>query len=230
MNDNLQALHAEINHLIEAELQSNPVSYNKQVPYQSYERIEYQGLRWSVEKRIREYGLEKYYDPSYRVLDIGSNFGFFVCEFALHCSAAHGVEPNPHLIQIGEAAARHLNVAKKTEFFDCLFEDFKPPHNYDIVFSLAAFHTADGRERTDARNYFGKINDMLSDNGQLFYESTSYTRAPDSDSYANFRATESAVEAIHDIFTDIDEWETPSGSDGYFRRFAASRKAGKEMP
>lgn len=225
-DDARDALHARIHALLRDEVAANPASYNKEQPYQSYERIGFKGLRWSVEKRIREYGLERFFDPEAAVLDIGSNFGFFVCEFALNCRLAHGIEPNPHLNRIGAITAEYLGVGDRVKFLDCFFDDFKNPIRYDTVFSLAAFFTADGRERSSADAYFGKINDMLAEGGRVFYESTSYTKKPDSPAHEHFVAAESAVAAMGRVMTLEREWETTSGSIDFFRRFAvAGRKS-----
>jgi hypothetical protein len=219
-----EALCLKIRQLLVKEVQANSVSYNKETPYQSYERIGFEGLRWSVEKRVREYGLERFFDADASVLDIGSNFGFFVCEFALHCQLAHGIEPNPHLNQIGEITAERLGVRDRVEFYDCLFDEFRPQITYNNVFSFAAFFTQDGRERSDASNYFNKINQMLRPSGYVFYESTSYTKEPSSRNYSHFTAAESAVKAMAEVMTLEKTWETVSGSVGSFRRFAISMK------
>lgn len=222
MNQN--ELHERIDALLRDEVEANPVTYNAERPYQSYERVGFAGLRWSVEKRVREYGLDRFYDPDARILDIGSNFGFFVCEFALHCASAHGVEPNPHLNEIGATTAAYLGIAEKVAFFDVPFADFNAPHEYDVVLSLAAFFTADGRERTDASDYFGRVHDMLSPTGQVFYESTSYVKDPDIPEYSHYLAAVGAVAEIGTRFGAVEDWETPSGSEGYFRRFAIGTK------
>ena len=220
-----QNLHARIHALLREEVSNNPVSYNKETPYQSYERIGFEGLRWSVEKRIREYGLEEFFGENAAILDIGSNFGFFVCEFALHCRLSHGIEPNPELNKIGEITAAHLGISDRVKFHNCLFDDFKSAELYDTVFSLAAFFAADGRERADAGEYFAKINNLLKPGGRVFYESTSYTKKAGSGAYSHFTAAETATNAMTKIMSLEREWETPSGSEGYFRRFAIATAA-----
>lgn len=217
-------LRNKILRILDEEIRSNPVSYNKEQPYQSYERIGFEGLRWSVEKRIQEYGLEEFFDPESAILDIGSNFGFFVCEFALHCRLVHGVEPNPHLNRIGEITAEYLGVGDHVKFFDCPFEDFDSSQRYDTVFSLAAFHTQDGRERGNARDYFGKVAKILKPGGRIYYESTSYTKSPGKESYQGFLAKTKALEVLGVEMKLLREWETPSGSEDYFRQFALACK------
>ena len=221
MNEQLKILHNKIYALISAEVESNNVSYNKVTPYQSYERINFKGLRWSVEKRISEYGLKRFFDPEFTILDIGSNFGFFVCEFAMHCKLVHGIEPNPHLIKISKATASHLGIAEKTIFFDILFEDFVSPVTYDVVLSLATFYTQDGRERSSATKYFNRIAKLLSSDGQVFYESTSYKKETKN---PHFIAQEMAINALQETFSSVETWETDSGSKKFFRRFAIGKK------
>ncbi len=206
-----------INRLVAEEAAKNPVSYNKEIPYQTYERIGYVGRRWSVEKRIAEYGLDGLCTSTSRVLDIGSNFGFFTVEFGLRCLLAHGIEPNPTLNQIGVATAEYLAVTDRVAFFVCTFEEFESDLLYDMVLSLAAYYTGDGRQKGGADDYFSKIKRLLSDQGQLFYESTSYTKEP---GMPHYQASREAIEAISRHFTITAQWETPSGSPGWFRQFA----------
>lgn len=217
-------LHALIHDIIAEEVRENPATYNKDAPYQAYERIGFPGIRWSVEKRFAEYQLERFLGPDKVVLDIGSNFGFFVTEFALHCREAHGVEWNPWLNRIGETTANFLGIDDKARFFTIGFEDFKAECAYDTVFSLAAFYTADGKERTAAEEYFGKIHDILAPGGVLFYESTSYTKDEGSQSRSHYLASNHAVEFVSQHMTMLEDYETPSGSPSYFRRFAIARK------
>ena len=226
MTMTINELHEKIYWLVEEEKKANPTSFNKEIPYQSYERIEFDGLRWSVEKRVAEYGLGQFFKPDTAVLDIGSNFGFFVAEFALQCGLAHGVEPTPQLNAIGMATAEHLGIPDRVAFFDTPFDAFVNPIQYDTVLSLAAFFTADGRERSSPRSYFKKIKTILKPGGRVFYESTSYTKKPDSEEYSGFLAARGAISAMDDLMILEKEWETPSGSKGYFRSFAIARKDG----
>jgi hypothetical protein len=210
--------------LVAQEKKANKVTYNTNAPYQSYERIGFEGMRWSVEKRIREYQLNDFVSPDSAILDIGSNFGFFVAEFALNCRVAHGVEPNSYLNKIGEITSEFLGVSDKTAYFDQKFDEFEPPIRYDTVFSLAAFYTGDGRERSTADEYFGKINAMLNTGGRLFYESTSFSHDKTSEGYDGYPACASAIEAISKHMELEKDWETPSGDPSYVRHFAVARK------
>lgn len=218
MDEKLQTLHRDINAVLERERTTNPVSYQNFAnaagrPYQSYERIQFEGLRWSVEKRVAEYGLERYFVPGTRVLDIGSNYGFFVNEFALRCGAADGVDPVPELCHIGEITASYLGIRDAVRFYPIPFEDFQPDQPYDTVLTLASFFTSDKRQRTAAETFFGKIRDILAPGGRLFYESTSYQKGPDQPDYAHYLAVQEAVETIRSLFTVEQEWEAQSGPE-----------------
>ena len=219
-----EELCAAIMDLVEQETAANPVTYNTNAPYQCYERVGFKGMRWSVEKRIREYGLEQFFNPNHAILDIGSNFGFFVAEFGLHCRLAHGIEPNSYLNKIGELTSEFIGVTDKVEFFDQMFDDFVNPVQYDTIFSLAAFFTGDGRERSTADSYFGKVNAMLNEGGHLFYESTSFSRDVSPEGFEGYPACVSALEAIGTHLELVRSWETPSGSPGYLRAFAIAKK------
>ena len=218
---NLQKLHKEINRLVELELKANPVSYNKRIPYQSYDRINFKGLRWTPEKRIKEYGIINFLNEKSKILDIGSNFGFLTCELALEAELVHGVEPNEHLNKIGELTARYLGVENKVKFFNEKFSDFNSKIQYDIVLSLAAFYTADGREREDAKNYVERIHKLLHPGGVIFFESTSYDSANKGASYV---AIQSAIRTMKKLFHTLEFATKKSGSPGWFRDYFVGRK------
>ena len=62
MNKEQENLIDKIHLIMNDEIENNPVTYNtKTTPYQAYERIGFKGLRWSVEKRIKEYRLEQFF-------------------------------------------------------------------------------------------------------------------------------------------------------------------------
>jgi len=215
----LDAIHAHV----EEERENNAVTYNLTGPYQSYERIQLAGRRWSVEKRFEEYGFARLVAPNKDVLDIGSNMGFFVVEFALKCRSADGIEPNPHLIQIGKLTAEFVGVGGKVRFFDTKFEDFVADRQYDLILSLAAFFTADGREREDAEQYFGRISDLLRPGGRLFYESTSYHKTPGSSSFEHLAAADRAASSMASRFEFERDWEEQTGDQGGHRRFILAK-------
>ncbi|MEZ4752932.1 MAG: methyltransferase domain-containing protein [Bdellovibrionota bacterium] len=215
-------LHQAILDIVNNEKENNPVTYNTEMPYQSYERINFEGLRWSVEKRIKEYGLEVLYDHNARYLDIGSNFGFFVVEFAHHCKEAHGVEPNAELNKIGKLTAEYLGLSEKTKFFDLPFNELSEDTKYDRITSLAAFYTSDKNERSAAEEYFKKIDRLLAPRGIFFYESTSFPLEDDSPDKGHYLASVEAEEVISEIFDVKKSYQAKSGA--YHRRFMLTEK------
>jgi len=218
--EQLEILHSKINEELRGEYKTNPVSYRKFKnangrPYQAYERIGFEGLRWSVEKRIKEYALETYFKPGSRLLDIGSNYGFFVTEFALKVALAHGVEPVPELCNIGRHTADYLGVEDKTEFFAVAFEDFEAPCKYNTIFSLASFFTSDEKQRSSAESYFGKIHELLEQDGQFFYESTSFQRNVGDEDYEHYLHAQNALVVLRELFHVSDNYEAKSGPENY---------------
>lgn len=220
---NLQELHKEINRLVELELKANPVSYNKKMPYQSYDRINFKGIRWTPEKRIMKYGIINFLTKKSKILDIGSNFGFLTCELALTAELVHGIEPNEYLNKIGELTAKYLGIENKVKFFNEKFSNFNSEIQYDIVLSLAAFYTGDGREREDARDYFGRVYKLLCPNGVIIFESTSYDSA---NKGASYDAIQIAIDTTKGLFQTIECVTKKSGSPGWVRDYFVGRKIG----
>jgi SAM-dependent methyltransferase len=217
------ALHTNILRLIKEETDANPVTYNSLEAYQAYERIGFEGRRWSVEKRLNSYGCYDLLNSSQDVLDIGSNMGFFVVEFAHHCHSADGVEPNPQLNEIGEITATYTGVGKKTRFFDCRFENFEADRKYDLIFSFAAFFTADGRQRKNAEAYFGQIFELLKPGGKLFFESTSFLDNGAENVDPHKTASEEAARQIEVRGEILNDWTERLGSQGGSRRFILAK-------
>ena len=52
-------------------------------------------------------------------------------------------------------------------FYSSRFEDFKPNHSYDIIFSLANDETIDGNTKFTFEEYIQKIYNSLNENGGL---------------------------------------------------------------
>ena len=226
--EGLESLHRKIHEELRKENETNPVSYMKfknanGKPYQAYERIGFEGLRWSVEKRIQEYGLEAYFKPGSKVLDIGSNYGFFVTEFAFEVGLAHGVEPVPELCNVGRHTAKYLGLQDRTEFFPVTFEEFGAPCKYDTIFSLASFFTSDKRQRSSAEAFFGKVDDLLEPGGELFYESTSFQYNDGEEDYEHYLHAQNALAVLQKIFYVSESYEAKSGPEN-FRLFVRCKK------
>lgn len=216
-------LHAEIDRLIREERVANKVTYNEKLPYQRYDRIGLEGLRWTPEKRISEAGIDKLVRPGCTVLDIGCNTGFIGIELAYAHKVARtdGIEPNAWLCRIGEKVADFLGVRSRVRFFDQMFQDFEGGRDYDLILSLAAFHTQDGREREGARDYFDRCLDLLKPGGLILYESVSYNAE---EKGTGFLKAKEALSAMQQRFTTLESATRPSGSAGWFRDYFTGRK------
>jgi hypothetical protein len=134
------------------------------------------------------------------------------------------LRPNPQLNQIGETTAKYTGVGDKVRFFDCKFEDFISDRTYDLVFSLAAFFTADGRERENAQAYFGRIFDFLNPGGRLFYESTSFLIHNEGKIDPHQTASEETAVAISAQAVIQKDWTEQTGDQGGNRRFILAAK------
>jgi hypothetical protein len=228
-SNGLDKLHGDMRKLLDEEWEKNPVSYkrlNKNQDYQTYERIKFQGLRWSAEKRIKEYGIYKYVKKGDRVLDIGSNMGFIAIELAVVNGAiAHGIEPNPWLVKLSELVAKYLGVGDRTAFFDAKFEDMKITQKYNVVLTLAAFHTGDGREREEVNAYFNRCYDLIEEGGYIIYESCSYNTA---NVEFHHKSAKEAMRKLAELFTTIESVTKPSGSPGWARDYFIGQKKAKK--
>ena len=216
-----------IEHLFDEEKEHNLKSYKRasnanNLPYQTYERINIKGLRWSVEKRINEYNLKPLFNKDSSVLDIGSNSGFIANEFALFCKIVHGIEPVEKLNEIARLVSVRLGI-NNTKFFTSKFEDFENEETYDVVLSFASFHTADENQRTSAEYFFSKVSNHMKKNALFFYESVSYQKEEEEPDYPFYIAKKEAINVCREKFDILSIKETKSGSENY-RTLALMKK------
>ena len=216
-------LHKRIHELLAEEQQRNPVTYNEAIPYQRYDRIDFVGNRWTPEKRITDYGIDKYVFPGSVVLDVGCNTGFIGVElaYAYKAGMVHGVEPNSWLCRVGELVAEHLGVADRTRFSDCRFDELSEDIRYDVILSLAAFYTADGREREGAENYFRRCHDLLKKGGVIICESVSFNEKQKGPDYLQAK---SAIRMMNRLFDPLEHVIKPSGHEDWFREYFIGAK------
>jgi cyclopropane fatty-acyl-phospholipid synthase-like methyltransferase len=222
MKNDLKALHDDINKIIDDERKENPVTYHKGLPYQRYDRIGLEGTRWTPEKRIKDYRIDKVVKHGDVVLDIGCNTGFIIIELAHSYSAGivHGIEPNPWLCKVAELVAKYLSVSN-AKFFDCKFDEFDTHTKYDVILTLAAFYTADGRERESSQEYFGRCFNLLKPGGSIIYESVSYDSKVKS---IHLTKAKEAMHALNTLFKPVESVIKPSGSPGWVREYFIGEK------
>jgi SAM-dependent methyltransferase len=221
--DSLQNLHEKMNRLFAEERTQNPTTYHEDIPYQGYDRIQFKGIRWTPEKRIKEYGIDKHVKPGMKALDIGCNSGFMTVEVAYSLGVAKvtGVEPNPWLCRIGRLVADYLGVGNRTEFIDSLFNEMKITADYDVVLSLACFFPQCGKETETARDYFGRCSELLKEDGTIIFESCSYE---DTEKSINYAKAKEAIKVLPEFFEHLESKTTRSGSPGWFRDYFIGRK------
>jgi 2-polyprenyl-3-methyl-5-hydroxy-6-metoxy-1,4-benzoquinol methylase len=133
--------------------------------YQSFEKLQIHGQR-PTEFRFFKYGLDKYLDKEYEVLDIGCNCGFFslyVSEYVRHID---GIEFNNTLIDIADITKNYLGI-NNCSFYCKDFKNFFIQKKYDVIFSFAVHYWID----MPMVNYSEKLSGLIKENGLIFFES-----------------------------------------------------------
>lgn len=133
--------------------------------YQSLESIHIIGQR-PTEERFKKYTLKKYLKKDQRVLDIGSNCGFFSLYTSQFVGSVDSIEIEKSFVEIASKVKRFLG-AENCNFFRVGFKEFRPEHKYDVVLSLAIHLWVD----MDLKCYLNKIDQILNKNGILLLES-----------------------------------------------------------
>jgi len=136
--------------------------------YQGYKRIALSGLR-PTEERLKAYGLNKYLNDGFTVLDIGCNSGFISLETSYFVKSVDGLDVNPFLINVAKDTKDFLEI-KNANFYCTGFEDYHTDKIYDIIFSFANHETWDGNSKYLLDEYLKKIWSLLSEDGKLFFE------------------------------------------------------------
>jgi SAM-dependent methyltransferase len=168
----LPALHTRIEAILETQRREYPhYAYFFGRPYQSLGILGIFGERAS-EERFDVYGLADLIGPKDTVLDIGCNCGFMavLAAFRTGCRA-YGLDINPHMIDIGRAAADFLNLKDRVRLEAGKFQELQSEERFSIVFSFATHWTDDGNYRVELDEHFGRIHGFLTDGGLLIFES-----------------------------------------------------------
>lgn len=162
-------LHAELNaHLFRQEHEWKTYDYGEGYFYQSLPMLGITGLRDSA-ARLEAMALASWVEGR-RVLEIGCNAGFLSVMLAAHANHVHGIDINPHVIEIGRIAASAL--ARRNATFECLpWEALEPNGEYGAVLSFANHSTYDGQTRQPAEAYFARCTRALEPGGLLLFES-----------------------------------------------------------
>lgn len=137
--------------------------------YQGFKKIGITGAR-PTEERFDYYDIKNYFSKEKTVLDIGSNCGFFSLYVSEFVNSIVGVEINPYLVNISNDVKNFLSI-KNADFYNKSFESFNVDQKFDIVFSFANDSTIDGNTRFCFEEYIDKIQNYLSPNGIVIFES-----------------------------------------------------------
>lgn len=133
--------------------------------YQSLKSIHVIGQR-PTEERFAVYGLKKLLKKNFRVLDIGSNCGFFSLYVSQFVHSVDGIEKDHYMVEVANKAKKYLK-RDNCAFHQSIFEDFKPNKKYDCILSFAVHR----RVRYSLEGYLGELDKILNKNGFLVLES-----------------------------------------------------------
>jgi cyclopropane fatty-acyl-phospholipid synthase-like methyltransferase len=152
---------------INSKINTNFFDYGVGYFYQSSNVLNINGLRNSKFRKEKINIADLTYGK--KLLDIGTNSGFLLLELKNNFSYALGIDYNPKLIEIANAAKNYLNISN-IDFRSENFETQIINEKFDIILSLANHHTFD-KGITSTENYFKKIIQILNSNGILIFES-----------------------------------------------------------
>ncbi|MBL1320395.1 MAG: class I SAM-dependent methyltransferase [Methylophaga sp.] len=138
-------------------------------PYQGFDKLAVSGVK-PTEERLLRYEIDSFLKNEDKVLDIGSNGGFFSLALAEKVGSIDGVEYNPYLIQIANIAKDYLGISN-ARFIVADFVEWIPEDKYDAVFSMANHCTIDGNLSVGFEDYIAKIFTLMKPGGILFFES-----------------------------------------------------------
>ena len=133
--------------------------------YQGLKSIFIEGQR-PTEERFKAYGMKKFLKKNFRVLDIGSNCGFFSLYVSQFVKSVDGIEKDPHMAEVANKTKKYLKV-KNCAFYRSAFEEFRLGKKYDCIMSFAV-HSRVGHS---LEGYLGMLDRILNKNGILVIES-----------------------------------------------------------
>ncbi len=146
-------------------LNSQKQKFGRGMFYQSFEEIDIAGQR-PTEKRFKIYRLEQYLTPSMKVLDIGSNCGFFAAYISRYVKHVEGLEINQSLVDISNMTKLLLGMTN-TNFRQGDFNKTKFNTTFDFILSFAVHYWIGLKIEIYARRLW----DMLNTVGFVLLES-----------------------------------------------------------
>lgn len=165
----LLPLHLQLNRtLLEAGAKWSSYDYGEGYFYQGLEEIGISGLR-NTSDRVSHMNLLKRLQ-GLSVLEIGCNSGFLSVSIARVARRVVAFDLNPHLVEMGTAAARHLGL-DNLDFRIGAFEELATDETFDVVLSFANHSTYDGNTHQDVERFFQRCRDLTKPGGLLLFES-----------------------------------------------------------
>ena len=151
-----------------SQLKYQSYDYGNGYYYQSLQSINITGYR-DTENRLKLLQLPSKLRGK-RVLDIGSNSGFLIISLADRLKKGVGVEFNPYLVETAKTVQKYFEI-DNLEFLPMSFENYQSEEKFDAVLSLANHSTYDQNTHQTLDDYFKKISSLLSEDGELIFES-----------------------------------------------------------
>lgn len=168
-NSRLMTLHRELNnYLLESQENWKSHDYGEGYFYQGLDLIGVSGLR-DTQGRVEAMGLKDILQGK-TVIEIGCNTGFLSISVAKEVKRIVGFDINPHLIDIGKAAARYLNYTN-VELLVSSFEEYGDSEPADSILSFANHATYDGNTKQSIEEYFDRCLNLIKPGGMLLFES-----------------------------------------------------------
>ncbi|MGE3166744.1 MAG: class I SAM-dependent methyltransferase [Planctomycetota bacterium] len=165
----LLALHRQLNRtLLAANEQWSSYDYGEGYFYQGFDEIGVTGLRNTRERLAQMQLHERLRGLS--VLEIGCNAGFLSLSIARVARQVVAFDLNPHLVDIGIAAARHLGLGN-VDFRVGAFEELAFDTPFDAVLSFANHSTYDGNTHQDIAHFFTRCHELTRPGGLFLFES-----------------------------------------------------------
>lgn len=169
-NPEVAPLHNKLNELQQKQMEAwDSIVYCDGYFYQGFEKIGISGIK-PTERRIKNYGIKKFFEANKTTLDIGSNAGFLACYLGEFFREVEGIELNPYLVKMGNTTRDFLDL-NNVNFIKGNFLEYDFQKKYDVVFSLSNHHTIDGNLNVNFESYLQKIFKILEKGGILFFES-----------------------------------------------------------
>ena len=136
--------------------------------YQSYEPLNVPGSR-PTEKRFKEYNLEEIIKPTYKVLDIGCNMGFFSLYSSRYAKKVVGFDINENLIEIANYAKERLGI-DNVDFHHGDFNSYQYAEKFDVIYAFAVYKWIG----VSMNDLLDRIKPILNDGGYVLIESNNY--------------------------------------------------------